>query len=155
LTSSKHSNTRSTTLIRKLSHDIPCLALIGIGLVNLVRGGFHWLAPDSGAGIVAGMNLSYANANDVIFLLASIGLMQVFLGIWYIYFAIWQRSLIPFALLTEVMKNALELLSEYTFKHPVAPVPGRFAHWTILILSALALLLSLYSRREQKQINLP
>lgn len=23
------------------------------------------------------------------------------------------------------MKNGLELLAEYTFKHPVAPVPGR------------------------------
>lgn len=150
---SKHSTSKLATLIGKLSSNIPWLVLLGIGLVNLVRGGFHWLAPDSGASSVAGMNLNYANAHDVIFLLASIGLMQVFLGIWYLYFAIKQRSLIPFALATEVIKNGLELLTEYTFKHPVTPVPGRFAHWAVLIIAAIALLFSLDSRREKKPSN--
>lgn len=79
-----------STLIAQMLHNIPWLVLLGIGLLNLGRGGFHWLAPDSGAGSVAGMNLSYAIGDDVIFLLASLGLMQVFLGIWYVYFAIWK-----------------------------------------------------------------
>lgn len=153
--SNQHSSPKSKSLSRKLSLNIPWLVLFIIGLVNISRGGFHWLAPDSGAGIVAGMNLNYPNAADVIFLLASIGLIQLFLGIWYIYFALWQRSLIPFALATEVMKNTLELLTEYTFKHPVAPVPGRFAHWAVLIVAAIALLYSLNLRRGEKQSSLP
>jgi hypothetical protein len=37
----------------------------------------HWLALDSGAGIVAGMNLSYPNSPDVVFLLATDGIGQI------------------------------------------------------------------------------
>ena len=59
--------------------------LLVLGLVDLGRGGFHWLAPDSGAGIVAGMNLSYPNARDVVFLLALDGIGQIFWGIAYLF----------------------------------------------------------------------
>lgn len=55
---------------------IPWVVLLGVGLLNLGRGGFHWLAPDSGAGSVAGMNLDYPNRDDVTFLLATAGFFR-------------------------------------------------------------------------------
>jgi hypothetical protein len=129
-----------------LTGKLPWLVLLGIGILNLGRGGFHWLAPDSGARSVAGMNLDYPNRADVTFLLASAGLSQVFFGIWYIFMATRKRSLVPVALGLEAAKNALLLVSEYTFKHPASPVPGRVAHWAVLILSTLALVVNLRSR---------
>lgn len=143
-------STKPATLRGKCLHNIPWLVIFGIGLFNLGRGGFHWLAPDSGAGSVAGMNLSYANADDVIFLLASVGIIQMFFGIWYLYFAFWQRSLISFALATQVTMSSIIVLTEYTFKHPVAPIPGRFAHWAVLTIAAIALLISSNSRHVQQ-----
>ncbi len=115
-------------------------ALVLLGFINLARGGFHWLAPDSGAGSVAGMNLEYDNADDVIFLLGAAGLLQMVLGVWYLYIVQNKPSMIPLALGTEGGRNVLLLLTEYTFKRPAKPVPGRFMHMAVCILSIIALI---------------
>jgi hypothetical protein len=43
------------TGVQKLSLGV----LLVLGLIELGRGGFHWLAPDAGAGVVAGVIVSY------------------------------------------------------------------------------------------------
>ncbi|MGB0385190.1 MAG: hypothetical protein ACPGWR_10230 [Ardenticatenaceae bacterium] len=111
-----------------------------LGFINLARGGFHWLAPDSGAGSVAGMNLEYDNADDVIFLLGAAGLMQLTFGVWYLYIVQKKPAMIPLALASEGGRNVLLVLTEYTFKRPAKPVPGRFMHMAVCVLSIIALM---------------
>jgi hypothetical protein len=132
--------------VQKLSLGV----LLVLGLIDLGRGGFHWLAPDSGAGVVAGMNLSYPNARDVVFLLALDGIGQIFWGIAYLFFVFRARQLVPFALLTEVARGLMILLTEYSLKPPVSPVPGRFMHIATTIVCGVILLLCLLQSRKQK-----
>ncbi len=131
--------------VQKLSLGV----LLVLGLIDLGRGGFHWLAPDSGAGVVAGMNLSYPNARDVVFLLALDGIGQIFWGIAYLFFVFRARQLVPFALLTEVARGLMILLTEYSLKPPVLPVPGRFMHIATTIVCGVILLLCVQSRKQQ------
>ena len=114
--------------------------LLLLGLIDLARGGFHWLAPDSGAGMVAGMNLSYPNARDVVFLLATDGISQILWGTAYLFLVFRAKELVPLALLTEVVRNVMLLATEYWLKPPVAPVPGRFMHLATAIVCGGALL---------------
>jgi hypothetical protein len=123
--------------IRKLSLGV----LLVLGVIDLARGGFHWLAPDSGAGSVAGMNLSYPNGRDVIFLLATDGISQIVWGIAYLFFVFRAPQLVPFALLTEVLRGLMLLATEYWLKPPGAPVPGRFMHMATTAVCAAILLL--------------
>jgi hypothetical protein len=132
--------------VQKLSLGV----LLVLGLIDLGRGGFHWLAPDSGAGVVAGMNLSYPNARDVVFLLALDGIGQIFWGIAYLFFVFRARQLVPFALLTEVARGLMILLTEYSLKPPVSPVPGRFMHIATTIVCGVILLLCMLQRRERQ-----
>jgi hypothetical protein len=128
------------TLPGSLLASLPWMVVFLLGLVDLARGSFHWLAPDSGAGSVAGMSLAYPDAANVIFLLSLSGLSQIFFGIWFIYIALRQRALVPLALGAEAALSALVLLTEYVLKPPVSPVPGQYAHWAPLIISAIALI---------------
>jgi hypothetical protein len=130
---------------------VPALILAGIAILNLARGAFHWLAPDSGAGSVAGMNLSYPNAPDVVFLLAVTGVSQLLWGVCYLYIAFWQRFLVSFALGTQAATSALVLVTEYWLKPPVSPVPGRFAHVTTLALSVAGLAIAVVVSRRNRR----
>jgi hypothetical protein len=131
------------TKAQKLSWGV----LLALGVVDLGRGGFHWLAPDSGAGVVAGMNLSYPNARDVVFLLSLDGVGQIFWGITYLFLVFRARRLVPFALLSEVARGLMVLVTEYWLKPPVSPVPGRFMHMATTVVCGTALLLHLRADR--------
>jgi len=120
---------------------VPRWFLIAFGVVDILRGGFHFLAPDSGVSSVAGLNIKHANGQDLVFFLALIGIVQMSNGVWSIYFGLYYTSLIPFALATNVAKNVLTLFTEHSFKPPSRPVPGRFMHAATLILSSVMLLL--------------
>jgi len=115
--------------------------LLILALIDLGRGGFHWLAPDSGAGSVAGMNLSYPNARDVVFLLSLTGISQILWGFAYLFVVFRARELAPLALASEVARGLMVLGTEYFLKPPVAPVPGRFMHIATTAVCAFALML--------------
>jgi hypothetical protein len=42
-------------------------ALGGLGTIDFIRGGIHWLAPDGGAGSIAGMNLANVGGPNIVF----------------------------------------------------------------------------------------
>lgn len=132
--------------VRKLGLAV----LLVLGLVDLGRGGLHWLAPDSGAGTIAGMNLSYPNARDVVFLLALTGISQIIWGIACLLIVLRAKQLVPIALLAEVVRGLMILFTEYSLKPPVSPVPGRFMHLATTIVCGGVLLLWLLQGREQK-----
>jgi hypothetical protein len=123
--------------------------LLALGFIDLGRGGFHWLAPDSGAGVVAGMNLSFPNARDVVFLLALNGISQIFWGIAYLFIVFRARQLVRLALLMEVVRGSMVLATEYLLKPPVSPVPGRFMHMATTIVCGGVLLLCMLPSGKQ------
>jgi hypothetical protein len=118
-----------------------------IGLLTIARGLFHWLSPDSGAGSVAGMDLSEKNRDDVVYLLGITGVAQLGAGIVDLAAATKIPQAVPVALGVEALKNGLVLATEYGFKKPVKPVPGRFAHIAVGGLALVGLLLSLRRKR--------
>lgn len=127
----------------------PQVALAAIGLLNLARGAFHWLAPDSGAGSVAGMNLDYPNRKDVVFLLGSSGISQLVTGVIDLVVAGRHPDAVRLMLGGEAARSGLVLATEKTFKGPVKPVPGRFAHAGVAAFALLALLIGALGRKRR------
>ncbi len=127
-------------------HKLPAWLLGLLGLSLLARGVLHYFVPDSGAGIIAGMDLSLGNGADIIFLLGAAGVLQMALGVFYIYFAVAARQCIGFALAVEVVRSVIFVFMEYTFKMPVNPVPGRYVHVAVMIVAIVAGLVYLYTR---------
>ena len=131
-----------------LTQKLPAWIMGLLGLFLLGRGIFHYAAPDSGAGIVAGMDLSYPNGADIIFLLGAAGILQAALGVCYIYFATKLQQALGFAYWLEVSRAALFVFMEYTFKMPANPVPGRYGHISVLVVAIVGLLIYIYQNRS-------
>jgi hypothetical protein len=121
-------------------HRVPALLLATLGVIDLVRGAFHWLAPDSGAHLIAGMDLHGPSGSNIVFLLATDGVGQIAWGILYLVVALRERKLLRLMFLLEAFKSAAVLFTEYVTKPPVPHVPGRFMHAATLSVSVAVLL---------------
>jgi len=108
------------------------------------------LAPDGGAGSIAGMDLSVAGADGIIFAFALWGSSQLILAIMQLLVVFRYRSFVPFMYLMLMLEVLLrELVGKtkpVTFAH--AP-PGAIGNQLILPLAALMLGLSLWSAYRQ------
>jgi hypothetical protein len=127
---------------RDTLQTVMTVALILLGSIDLVRGGIHWLAPDSGAHSIAGMDLHNAGGANIVFLLATDGIGQMAWGVLYILVALRERRYLRFIFLLEAAKSAMILFTEYVLKPPVPAVPGRFMHMTTLVVATILFLLS-------------
>lgn len=132
----------------KRNYRYATVVLIVLAVINIGRGLFHYLAPDSGSHAVAGMALSA----DVIYLLAIIGALQFINGLLFLYIALKQKPLVLVALLYELLVNGMVLLLNFCFKQPAAPVPGRFSNIAIFVLILVVVALMLYqeARADRK-----
>jgi len=110
------------------AQPLPVAVLGLLGAIDLARGSFHWLVPDSGAGIVAGMDLHNAGAPNIVFLLAADGISQIAWGVLDLLVVFRERRFVPLMFAFEAARSAALLVTEYLFKPPVPPVPGRFMH---------------------------
>ena len=127
------------------------IVLVVLGIINLLRGGVHWVAPDSAAVSIAGMDLGTSSAPNIIFLLATDGISQFAWGAVYLYIALRERRFLGAIFLLEALKSGAILFTEYVTKPPVAPVPGRFLLMTTFVTSAAIVLLSLRQTTESVQ----
>jgi len=126
---------------------LPVYVFALIAVVSTVRSLIHLLAPDGGAGSIAGMNLNVAGANGIIFAFALWGSSQLIYALVQLAVAIRYRSLIPFMYVLLILEALLRMLvgrmKPVVFAHTP---PGAIGNWVILLLAAVMLLLSL--RRE-------
>jgi hypothetical protein len=118
-------------------------------VVSSVRSCIHLLSPDSGAGTIAGMDLTVAGADGIIFAFALWGSSQLLFAIIQL-LVVWRyRSLVPFMylmLILEVMlRELVGRLKPVTFAHTP---PGATGNQLILPLAALMLVLALWSGRK-------
>jgi hypothetical protein len=130
--------------------QIPFYVFALYAVVSLVRSCIHLLAPDGGAGSIAGMDLSVAGADGIIFAFALWGSSQLILAVIQLLVVFRYRSFVPFMYLMLMLEVLLrELVGKtkpVTFAHTP---PGAVGNQLILPLAALMLGLSLWSAYRQ------
>jgi hypothetical protein len=127
------------------------IVLAMLGVLNLLYGCVHWVTPESGAGSIAGMDLSTSSAPNIVYLLAAAGISQVAWGVVFLYIALRERRLLYAIFLLEALKSGALLFTEYVTKPPVVPIPGRYLHMATFVTAAAIVLLSLRQTSESLQ----
>jgi len=129
---------------------IPCYVFALYTTVSLVRSFIHLLAPDGGAGSIAGMDLSVAGADGIIFAFALWGSSQLILAVFQLLVVFRYRSLVPFMYLMLMLEVLLRELVGRTkpviFAHTP---PGAIGNQILLPLAALMLGITLWSAYRQ------
>jgi len=116
-----------------------------LAILSTVRSCIHLLAPDGGAGTIAGMDLSIAGASGIIFAFALWGSSQLIYAFIQLTVAFRYRSLVPAMYLLLIVEALLRMLVGHM--KPVAfahTPPGAYANYFTLPLSLLMLALSVW-----------
>jgi hypothetical protein len=124
-------------------------------VISAVRSFIHLLAPDGGAGSIAGMDLSVAGADGIIFAFGLWGSSQLIFALIQLLVVFRYRSLVPFMYLMLILEVLLRELvgriKPVTFAHTP---PGAIGNQIVLPLSLLMLGLSLWSGlKAAKQVK--
>lgn len=118
--------------------------------ISALRSVIHLLAPDGGAGSIAGMDLSVAGAEGIIFAFALWGSAQLLFALVQLLVVFRYRSLVPLMYLLLILEVLLRQLVGYmkpaTFAHTP---PGAVGNWVALPLALVMLALSLWSAAQQ------
>lgn len=118
----------------------PVYLFLALSVLSTVRSFIHLLAPDGGAGSIAGMDLSVAGADGIIFSFALWGSSQLIYAIVQLTVAFRYRSLVPFMYILLMLETGLRMLVGYmkpvVFKHTP---PGAIGNYVILPLAAVML----------------
>ena len=129
---------------------IPFYIFALYAIVSAVRSCIHLLSADGGAGTIAGMDLSVAGADGIVFAFALWGSSQLLFAIIQLLVVFRYKSLVPFMYLMLILEVLLrELVGKMkpvTFAHTP---PGAIGNQIILPLAALMLVLSLWSAYRQ------
>jgi hypothetical protein len=119
-------------------------------IVSTVRSCIHLLAPDGGAGSIAGMDLSVVGADGIIFAFALWGSSQLLLAIIQLLVVIRYRSMVPFMwlmlALEVLLRELVGKMKPVTFAHTP---PGAIGNQLILPLAVLMVAVSLWSAYRQ------
>jgi hypothetical protein len=134
-----------------LGWKLPLYIFALYAVLSTVRSFIHLLSPDGGAGSIAGMDLSEAGADGIIFAFALWDSSQLLMAIIQLLVVVRYRSLIPFMwlmLIVEVLlRELVGAMKPVTFVHTP---PGALGNQLFLPLAALMLGLSLWSAYQQK-----
>ena len=115
-------------------------------VVSAIRSLIHLLAPDGGAGSIAGMDLSVAGAQGIIFAFALWGSSQLLLALIQLLVVFRYRALIPLMWLMLVLEVLLrELVGHMKPVHFAHTPPGAIGNELLLPLAALMLAWTLWS----------
>ena len=124
---------------------LPVFVFALLAVISTVRSCIHLLAPDSGAGSIAGMDLSVAGASSIVFAFALWGSAQLIYALIQLAVTFRYRSLVPFMYTLLILETLLRMLVGHmkpvTFAHTP---PGVLANYVTLPLAVLMLVLSLW-----------
>lgn len=131
---------------------IPFYIFTLYAIVSTVRSCIHLLSSDGGAGTIAGMDLSVAGADGIIFAFALWGSSQLLFAMIQLLAVIRYRSLIPFMWLMLALEIFLrELVGKMkpvTFAHTP---PGAIGNQIILPLAVVMVVWSLWSGSKKTE----
>lgn len=139
--------TRVDNTVQGMKLSVPIFTLISI--ISTVRSLIHLFAPDGGAASIAGMDLSVAGADGIIFAFALWGSSQLIYAVIQLTVAFRYRSLVPFMYLLLILETILRMSVGYM--KPVTFLqtpPGAIGNYVLLPLAVLMLALSLRGAQE-------
>ncbi len=121
---------------------LPVYIFTLLAMVSTVRSSIHLLAPDGGAGTIAGMNLAVAGAPEIIFSFALWGSAQLIYALVQLAVAFRYRALVPFMYVLLIVETLLRMLVGHmkpvTFAHTP---PGAYGNYVMLVLAPVMLVL--------------
>jgi hypothetical protein len=130
---------------------LPVYVFAVIAIASTIRSLIHLLSPDGGAASIAGMDLSVAGANGIIFAFALWGSSQLIYAIVQLLVAFRYRSLVPLMYVLLIIEVLLRMLVGYmkpvTFAHTP---PGAIGNYVILPLAVVMLVLSFWGGKSPK-----
>ena len=128
---------------------IPFYIFAIYAIVSTVRSCIHLLSPDGGAGTIAGLDLSVAGADGIIFAFALWGSSQLLFALIQLFAVIRYRSLIPFMwlmlALEVLLRELVGAMKPVTFANTP---PGAIGNQIILPLAVLMVVWSLWSASQ-------
>jgi hypothetical protein len=129
---------------------VPIYVFALIAMISTVRSFIHLLAPDGGAGSIAGLDLSVSGASGIIFAFALWGSAQLIYALIQLIVAFRYRSLVPFMYILLIIETLLRMLvgqmKPVTFAHTP---PGAIQNTIYLPLAVVMLILSLWKNSKQ------
>ena len=130
---------------------IPFYIFTLYAILSTVRSCIHLFAPDGGAGSIAGMDLSVAGAQGIIFAFALWGSSQLLFALIQLLVVIRYRSLVPLMWLMLILEVLLRQLvgATKTVRFAHTP-PGAIGNQLVLPLAAFMLAWSVWSAIRQK-----
>jgi len=129
--------------------NVAAIVFLLIALIGTVRSCIHFLAPDGGAGSIAGMDLSVAGADGIIFafsLWGSAQLLYAFIQLM-VYFR--YKTLIPFMYILIFLETCMRMfIGHIKPVHFAHTPPGAYANYVMLPLSLVMFALAVRKRNE-------
>lgn len=123
-----------------------------ISTVGIVRSFIHFLAPDGGAGSIAGMDLSVQGAEGIIFAFSLWGSAQLLYALIQLVVYFRYKTLIPFMYILIILETLMRMLigkiKPVQFAHTP---PGGLANYIILPVAVVMLYLAI--RRDGGKIS--
>ena len=132
---------------------LPLFVLTLIALLSFARSCIHLLAPDGGAGSIAGMDLS-AGAQGIIFAFALWGSSQLLMALVQLVVVVRYRALVPLMYVLLILEILLRELVGRTRPVTFAHVPpGAIGNQVLLPLAVVMLVISLWSAFKTEKNN--
>jgi len=129
---------------------IAAIVFLLIALIGTLRSCIHFLAPDGGAGSIAGMDLSVAGADGIIFafsLWGSAQLLYAFIQL-LVYFR--YKTLIPFMYILIFLETGMRMfIGHIKPVHFAHTPPGAYGNYVMLPLAVLMFVLAVRSRKDE------
>lgn len=129
---------------------VPAVVFGVLTVVSIVRSCIHLLAPDGGAGSIAGMDLAVAGADGIVFAFALWGSAQLVYALLQLLVVIRYRSLVPLMYVVLLLETGLRWFvgatKPVTFAHTP---PGVIGNWMWLILSIAMMATTYWSALRQ------
>jgi hypothetical protein len=130
---------------------IPVYIFALYAVISAVRSCIHLLSPDGGAGTIAGMDLSVAGADGIIFAFALWGSSQLLFAMIQLLVVFRYRSLVALMwlmlILEVLLRQLVGTMKPVAFAHTP---PGAIGNQLVLPLAALMLVWSVWSAVRQK-----
>ena len=129
----------------------PLFFLVLITAISTARSLVHLLAPDGGAGSIAGINLGVAGGANIVAVFGQWGASQLVLALLQWLVVLRYRFLVPAMLVVLVLEQLLRLLAGRLKPLQIdTPPPGAYGTYVVLALGLVFLALAVRNSRSHR-----
>ena len=133
-------------------YEIASTIFLLVAFVTIARSCIHILAPDGGAGSIAGINILVEGGSNIVSLFALWGLSQLLMGFVYSVVFFRYKSLIPFMYLLLLVEYSGRIVLGLLKPLIVSYLPpGAIGNYVMVPLACIMLVLSLKGPKKKTQ----